>query len=473
MDIQRIESDVRGSENIQKTIILRREERGSVAFYPQSGKIFRLNEMGEYILRILCQRQQIEINQIENEISKKFKVDQTTVNEDLLHFIERLQRLGIIEANASRIMISAVISEIAAKREIVSPSAGSLSSPVIICWDITTACNLKCRHCYNCSGKARDSELTTSQCLYLIDEFVDNGVFVVELSGGEPLVRPDIFEILQKLSNSALYTILFTNATLIDETTAERFSELRLLAVNVSLDGAKPETHNTFRRSKNAYERAIQGLENLRKWDIPRNVTITVHKGNIGEISDIFDICIDLGVDEVRSSLFIPIGRGQSYTDGTLDKDEVGYVKGLLDEYNQKKTNSKMMVTKFPQPYDSYASRIFGTRELCEAARSLCAIDSEGYILPCPIINEDLGFHSEDIYYPENNVKSESLSNIWRRSKILGIFREITVEQIHECSQCEFKNICGGGCRALALAYNNDFYSPDPFCKMLFRPETS
>jgi sulfatase maturation enzyme AslB (radical SAM superfamily) len=179
-----------------------------------------------------------------------------------------------------------------------------LSAPLFVIWEITGACNLRCKHCLSDAGKKAPDELNTQEVKDLIDVLEKMKVFYVNFSGGEPLVRPDIFEILEYASQKKMGIDLLTNGSLITQEVIDRFENTNIFHVQVSLDGIGGN-HDDFRGIDGAFERSIEAIRLLRKANYGVSISSAVTKQNIDEIPKIIDLAVELGADLYKTTLFM------------------------------------------------------------------------------------------------------------------------------------------------------------------------
>jgi len=184
-------------------------------------------------------------------------------------------------------------------------------APFLIVWDITYACNLKCKHCYANAGKRLSDELTTKEAKHVIDKLDKVSVPILAFSGGEPLVRKDIFQLTKYAHDKGIYISIATNGTLITKEKAKKMKKAGVGFVQISLDGASPKTHDSFRGINGVFDKTIKGIKNCVKENLWVNVATTATKHNYKEISKIIDLCEDLGVKWFMVYNFIPTGRGK------------------------------------------------------------------------------------------------------------------------------------------------------------------
>ena len=181
---------------------------------------------------------------------------------------------------------------------------------MIVSWMTTNQCNLTCSHCYQDAGEAKEAELTTQEGKELIDGIARAGFKIMIFSGGEPLMRPDIYELVSYAASKGLRPVFGTNGMLITEEVAQRLKEAGAMAMGISLDSLDEEKHNTFRGNPEAYARTIEGMKNCRKVGLPFQIHTTIMDWNKEEICDIIDFAVEMGAIAEYSFFLIPVGRG-------------------------------------------------------------------------------------------------------------------------------------------------------------------
>ena len=351
-------------------------------------------------------------------------------------------------------------------------------APFLVVWNFTQLCNLKCKHCYASAGKPHPNELTTQEAFKALDKLVDAGVNIIAFSGGEPLMRKDIFDVLKRASDYGVFTAIATNATLITKDVAKRLKDVNLGYVQISLDGANPETHNGFRGVPKAFERTIQGIKNCVEQDIFVEVATTATKLNYEEIPAIIDLCEKLNVDWWMMYNFVPTGRGRFIIENDLSPEEREKVLRVLweklrskpklqvlstapqyarvalqmEEEAKEKSGEIVVPTHFYNPHLhgqllSLSDFIGG----CGAGRFYCALEPNGDITPCVFFPLKVG-----------NIKIDDFKEIWENNKTFLDLRDRDKLKPH-CGVCEYKYVCGG-CRARAYGYFGDYLAPDPGC---------
>lgn len=348
-------------------------------------------------------------------------------------------------------------------------------APFLIVWDITTRCNLRCRHCYSTAGRPSPKELTTEEAARVIDDLADMGVAAIAFSGGEPLLRPDFFDLVREARDRGIFPAVATNGTLITKEVARRLKEAGVGYVQISLDGASPATHDSFRGVEGAFERALEGIKNSVDQGLFVEVSTTVTRLNMGELNAIIDLCKKLRVNWFMMFNFVPTGRGRFITENDLSPIERENV--LRELWNRLKEDPELPVLSTAPQFARVAlqaeegevkvvpthfynmtlqGRLEGLSEFvggCGAGRCYAAIEAEGDVQPC-------------VFFPltVSNVRKAKFSETWDTNPVFWDLRDR--EKLKGgCGACKYKYVCGG-CRARAYGYFNDYLAPDPGCIM-------
>jgi len=328
--------------------------------------------------------------------------------------------------------------------------------PIYVVFDITDKCNLKCIHCYS---SEQNEELTTNDVYYILDMLYGAGIGMVDFGGGEPLLRKDIFDILSYSKELGLHTSISTNGILLNASCVKHLKTLDIDHVCISLDGAKPETHDHIRNKKGTYKKTIKGIKNCVKAGINTQISTVFMKNNINELVDIYNLLGLLNVDGWYIYDFVPAGRGKILQKEVLDPKQ----RKHLFEYLQNLAFSSKITLK-PYPYlitinsacgiDTYFYKKYGRlTELfkgCLSARWVCSISSNGDLHPCHLLPHKLG-----------NLKQETFEDIWfnNRSIVLKELRDRTLLK-GDCGKCKYLDACGG-CRAQAFWKTGDYLESD------------
>jgi radical SAM protein with 4Fe4S-binding SPASM domain len=345
-------------------------------------------------------------------------------------------------------------------------------SPFLIVWNYTKACNLSCVHCYEDARKPAKDELTTKEVLKLIDKMGKMGVAYVALSGGEPLLRKDFFKAAKRMKENEIAFSVATNGTLLTKENVRKLKENDCRYIQISLDGASPETHNRF-RGKNSFEKTIEGIKNSVASGITVGIATCITHHNYKEVPKIIDLADKLGVKIWMNYNFVPTGRGKEIINTDLTPEQREEMLTMLSkETRNRRINLLSTAPQYGRAsiqcegsfsslthFDTFSQREGGEKIKfladfiggCGAGRLYCALEPNGDITPCVFIPIKLG-----------NVRKNDLGEVWRNHPILLKIRDRKSFWGH-CRECEFRNVCGG-CRARAYGYFGDIQGPDPGC---------
>jgi mycofactocin radical SAM maturase len=461
-----LESSARMKESnvpvIYPFIVLRKEYFGGFIFNPYLPPEARLDRIRFKIASLCHGRNTIE------EIK-------SIIGNDLNHSAEYIDELVKGTVNSFKNSCAISLQEGKTKSPKYSGNIGNnnsnildgrqLSAPLFVIWEITSACNLRCKHCLSDSGKPLSNELSTEEVKELIDSLAMMKVFYINFSGGEPLVRPDIFEILEYASKKSIGIDLLTNGALITKEVISRFENTNIFHVQISLDGIG-KTHDAFRGINGSYERAIKAIKLLRDANYGVSISSAVTKQNLDEIPKIIDLAVDLGANLYKTTLFMPAGRGKKNVDDlVLTPHDAKRLAFMMIE-KKKEVGDRITISNeeiYPWLTEPSGNSTAGmspapdsSKVGCTAANSSLYITPDGKIAPCPFLRE----------FTAGNIRKEELKGIWNDSSTFGIFRNIKQGDLKgKCGRCDHLGIrCYGGCRAAAYAHNGDLYAEDPLC---------
>ena len=354
----------------------------------------------------------------------------------------------------------------------------------MVFWNLTDRCNLSCSHCYSRSGPDRDTstELSTKEALALIDDFAAMGVPLILFSGGEPLLREDIWELARNAHEKGIKMALSTNGTLITAGVARKIKECGIEYAGISLDGAKPSTHDRFRNCTGAFERSITGFSHCHVVGLRSGVRITLTNENCDELVALVDLAKTIGASRFCLYWLVPAGRGMdAYNRLQLGPDAVTDALNLLYRKAQETDPSVMEFLTVDSPQDCIhllksmerdqspdlcdaQSLVASLNGGCSAGDRVANIDPQGNVYPCQFARS-----------PEfliGNVREKSFSALWADSShpVLDRFRNKPMLLTGKCGTCRHRELCGGGCRVRAYAASGDFYAEDPFCYVRDEP---
>lgn len=328
---------------------------------------------------------------------------------------------------------------------------------MIVSWNTTNQCNMFCDHCYRDAGAKVSDELSTEEGKALLDEIKKAGFKIMIFSGGEPLLRPDIFDLAEHAVRLGLRTVFGTNGTLITSDTARRLKETGVMGMGISLDSLDSSKHDRLRKFPGAWEGAVQGMANCREAGLPFQIHTTVMDWNRQEILDITDFAVKHGAVAHHQFFLIPTGRGKAIEDDALAVEEYETLLSQIME-KQKQVPIELKPTCAPQ-----FMRIAGLDGMnlrfsrgCLAGTHYCIISPKGLVQPCAYLDMYVG-----------SVRETPFSQIWSENEVFKDLRTYAYKE--GCGTCRFKVKCGG-CRARAAIYHQgDYMAEDPWC--LYRGE--
>jgi putative heme d1 biosynthesis radical SAM protein NirJ2 len=313
-----------------------------------------------------------------------------------------------------------------------------------------------CDHCYRDAGAKLSDELSTREAKKMIREIKKAGFKIMIFSGGEPVMRPDIYELGQFASEQGLRVVMGTNGTLLTLDVVSKLKKAGFMAAGVSLDSLDKKKHDAFRGLDGAFDLTVQGMRNLKEVGLPFQIHTTVMDWNVEELETITDFAIDIGAMAHHVFFLVPTGRGAEIEKEALRVVEYEKtIARLLDK--QKKVEIEIKPTCAPQ-----FMRIADKKGIpmrfsrgCLAGISYCIISPKGDVQPCAYLDIRLG-----------NVKEKPFDQIWRDNEVLKKLR--TMDYKGKCGVCDYKLQCGG-CRARAFYYSNgDYMAEDSWC--LYNP---
>ena len=342
--------------------------------------------------------------------------------------------------------------------------------PVVV-WNLTRKCNLKCGHCYIDATEAEGEEMSLAEFGEVIDDLAEYKVPMVILSGGEPMLRKDFFEILRMINDAGIKAVISTNGTLITKEKAKLMAELGIRYAGVSMDAATPEIHDRFRGVEGSWQKALEGVRNARDAGIRTGFRITLTKDNFREVPALLELALKEKVERFCVYHLIPTGRGTTILDKDLDKTEREWVLSFLYEkaIELKDHNIEILTTDSPmdgvyilerlkrENPEAYADarRILAIGSGCTIGTKIANIDQKGDVMPCH-------FSPEMIV---GNVRERRFSEIWvdKPSPELVDLRTVPSRLEGKCGRCDYLDICRG-CRKRALHHTGKWEGEDPSC---------
>jgi heme d1 biosynthesis radical SAM protein NirJ len=361
--------------------------------------------------------------------------------------------------------------------ELVNPTplapARKPAGPVVI-WNLIRRCNLTCKHCYSISADIDfKGELDTQEVFTVMDDLKAFGVPVLILSGGEPLLRPDIFDISMRAKDMGFYVGLSTNGTLIDECNIDAIAAAGYDYVGISIDGNR-KTHDLFRRKQGAFDASMQGIRLCRDRDIKVGLRFTMTEDNASELPDMLQLMKDEGVNKFYLSHLNYAGRGNRNRDSDVQLDITRHAMDLLFEtalLHAQRGDDLEFVTgnndadgvyllqwvkqNYPEKADHLAAKLrqWGGNS---SGVNIANIDNLGDVHP-----DTFWWH-----YSLGNVRQRPFSDIWMDTSdpIMSGLKAVPRLIKGRCGECRYFDICGGNTRVRALQLTGDPWAEDPAC---------
>jgi 12,18-didecarboxysiroheme deacetylase len=345
--------------------------------------------------------------------------------------------------------------------------------PVVV-WNVGRRCNLKCVHCYSHSANIEyKDELTTSEAEGMIKDLGEFGSPVLLLSGGEPLIRPDLFSLAKTAKAAGLRVVISTNGTLISEDVAKKLFDIGLSYVGVSLDGLKA-TNDKFRGVEGAFDKALAGIRNCKKAGIKVGLRFTINKWNVADIPGIFKLLEEEDIPRVCFYHLVYAGRGSNIRKEDLSHEEARTcVDSLITLTNDlvKRDPSKEVLT-----VDNHADGVFlylrMLKEKSPRAKDVLKLlemnggNSTGIGIGC--VSWDGSVHADQFWrhHSFGNVRQRKFSDIWmdKTDPIMGGLKDRKKLLKGRCGRCVWQDICNGNFRVRAEAVHNDLWAEDPAC---------
>ena len=346
--------------------------------------------------------------------------------------------------------------------------------PVVV-WNCTQRCNLFCSHCYSASDKAKGkAELTTDEARRLIEDVASFGAPVLLFSGGEPLMRLDILELIDFGHKCGIRTVLSTNGTMIDKKTADELARLGLGYAGISLDAADPAVNDRFRGRKGAFEKAMNGIRNCMAAGVKTGIRFTMTRKNISQLDAIFDMVKTEGIPRICFYHLVPAGRGSQLEDLMVSPAETRNAVNLIIERSQNlqaegylvevltvdnHADGPLLYMKMHQKNPERArdvARLLESSGGNRSGESIACVSWDGRVYP------DQFWRNRQV----GDVRKRPFSETWSNpdQPFLNKLRERKKHLDCRCSKCRFLQMCNGNLRARAEAAGNGMWGDDPGC---------
>jgi heme b synthase len=335
----------------------------------------------------------------------------------------------------------------------------------LIAWEVTRSCNLACKHCRaEAHLEPYEGELDTAEAKALIDTFPEVGSPIIIFTGGDPMMRPDVYELIRYATDKGLRCVMSPNGTLITPETAVMIREAGVKRCSISIDGPDAAGHDEFRGVPGAFDASMRGIQCLKDVGLEFQINTTVTRANLGSFKQIFELCERLGASAWHIFLLVPTGRAAQLGAEVITGEEYEEVLNWFYDF-RKTTTMHLKATCAPHYYRIMRQRAkaegvpvtpenFGLDAMtrgCLGGTGFCFISHVGQVQPCGYLELDCG-----------NIRTTPFPEIWRSSRQFQQFR--TREEYEgKCGVCEYHNVCGG-CRARAHSMSDNYMAEEPLC---------
>lgn len=348
----------------------------------------------------------------------------------------------------------------------------------LLFWESTIRCNLNCAHCRRVDDDSTSyQDLTTSQAKRMIDQLHEVGksqpfMPILVFSGGEPLCREDLFELVEYARSLKIRSALATNGTLVDEKIARRIKDSGIARVSVSLDGATSDIHNKLRQEVGSFERALEGIGHLRAKGVDFQINITLTKNNAHQLDDIYDLAKSLGAVAVHIFMLVPVGCGQVLAETDMLTPQ--QYEEMLIKICRLDARGEIEIKVTCGPHYERVTRQAGlhkerkaghaghsaapgahpnakTSRGCLAGMGVIFVAHQGDVFPCGYLPVKCG-----------NILQQKLAEIWAGSEHLARMRNTDLLE-GKCGFCGYRMVCSG-CRARAYSVEGNYMAEEPFC---------
>jgi len=340
--------------------------------------------------------------------------------------------------------------------------------PKWVAWEITRRCNLNCVHCRSSSEMEIKGhpDFSTEEAYRILDDIADYAKPVIVLSGGEPLLRRDVFDIARYGTGKGMRMCIATNGTLVTDDICEQMKSAEVKMVSLSLDGSTDAVHDDFRSQKGAFAGTINAAGLFKKHGIQFLINSSFTKRNQEEIPKVYKLAKELGATAWYMFMIVPTGRGEDIMHELISKED--YEEILDWHYQMEKNEHDLLVRPTCAPHyyrvilqkQKEEGEKFERRSLkfstggskgCIAGQVICLIDVDEEVLPCS-------------YFPKSagNLREKSFKDIWENSELFLEMRDFKKYK-GRCGSCEYVSVCGG-CRARAYSITGDYLEEEPFC---------
>ncbi|MFH1430881.1 MAG: radical SAM protein [Nanoarchaeota archaeon] len=410
---------------------VRKEDKGHTIFFLDDLKYYFFDNISFSFLSNIDGK--MTCKEIAKAVSKEGKLPYLVCCKLLVNFINSFADLNLIKSNT--------FGDSKVKNK--SPKEFIAKAPNQIAILLTNECNLRCSHCGNENRDRKENELTKEEWFKIIDEASKLGVFIFNVSGGEPFIRKEWFEILSYARSKEIEVAITSNSTLITEEVGKKLKDLGIFNIHLSLDGIG-EVHDNFRNQKGVFKKVQNAIKLLKKHKVPFGITTAVSKRNFSNLDELADF---INKNKINSwEIYSAIPLGCMNRKEVLSPEETMKFAKKISNFRKRLKDTRIFVGDNLGYFDQY-----NTQENwrgCRAGITICAIDSEGNVKGCPI-------HPNCMI--EGNLRNNTLKELWQDKNSFGYNRNSKPKLTKQCKKCEYSNICRGGCKASMYAQHKSF----------------
>ncbi len=345
--------------------------------------------------------------------------------------------------------------------------------PLLIAWEVTRRCHMNCQHCRAAAENFRyPNELNTEQCLKILENISGFAKPIIILTGGEPMLREDIYQISRYGAELGLRMVMAPCGYLMNDQTTPKLIESGIQCISISLDGPNAEIHDALRRVPGAFDTALRAIGYARKYNLPFQINTTITKLNQDYIDEMLNLAVGLGAITYNPFLLVPTGRGSEMADQELSPDEY---EAALQWLSDRQDSAEIAIRVTCAPHYQRIIRQKRHQNVtvkrmhsetnrhhpsggCMGGKSFAFISHVGTVQICGFLD-----------IPAGNLIDEGLDfeRIWFQSEYLNEIRN-TEGYKGKCGYCEYRKVCGG-CRARAFATTGNVLASEPYC--IYQPE--
>ncbi len=335
----------------------------------------------------------------------------------------------------------------------------------LVAWEMTRACNLACVHCRaGACADADPEQLSYDESRSLIDGIAEVGKPILIMTGGEPLLRPDFFDLARYAVKAGLRAVLATNGVLVTPEVARDIAAVGIPRVSISIDGPTAESHDAFRKVPGAFEASLNGIANLRSAGVGVQINTTITRRNRDRLADIMKMAESIGAEAFHVFLLVPTGRAKDMAGEEMGPDE--YEETLVEFYNLSRSSRlETKATCAPQYYRilrqqakaegiEVSDQTFGLNARtrgCLGGLSFVFVSHIGELQPCGYFDVQAG-----------SIRESSFAALWENAEIFNNLRKFSLLE-GKCGKCDYVRFCGG-CRARAYEHTGRYMSEEPYC---------